>query len=493
MALLAAGMLALVATNLWWISAQSAATAPAPRTPDVIYVPTPQLVVDKMLEMAEVKPGDVVYDLGCGDGRIVVTAAKKYGVKAYGFDIDPQRVKEARENVRTNQVEHLVTIEEKDIFELDLRPASVVTLYLLPDLNVRLMPQLAQLKHGSRILSHDFEMRGAKPLEVHQMNVSDAEKDFEEYSHGSHTIYKWIVPWAPETAEGAITAAPLTLAAAAPASVVAPGAKLAKLADGFKFTEGPTSDRAGNVFFTDQPNNRILKWGVDGKLSTFLQPAGRANGMFFDAQGNLIACADEQTELWSITPAGQSKVLAKEYDGKPLNGPNDVWVRPDGGLYFTDPFYKRPWWNYDQPPQGTQQVYFLSASRGPLKRVTSDLVQPNGIIGTPDGKTLFVADIKDRKTWAYDIQPDGDLTNKRLFCELGSDGMTLDREGNVYLTGKGVIVFDANGKEIERIEVPESWTANVSFGGSDHQTLFITASQGLYAIPLRVKGANAAK
>src|ERR1044071_1115702 len=142
-------------------------------------------------------------------------------------------------------------------------------------------------------------------------------------------------------------------------AVIAPRAKLEKLAGDFKFTEGPTCDKDGNVFFTDQPNNRIMKWSVDGKLSTFMQPAGRANGMFFDAQGNLIACADEKTELWSITPDGKHTILAKEYEGKALNGPNDVWVRTDGSLFFTDPFYKRPWWNYDRPPQGTEQVYFL--------------------------------------------------------------------------------------------------------------------------------------
>jgi gluconolactonase len=276
-------------------------------------------------------------------------------------------------------------------------------------------------------------------------------------------------------------------------AVIAPGAKLEKLAGDFVFTEGPTCDKDGNVFFTDQPNNRIMKWSVEGKLSTFMQPAGRANGMFFDAKGNLIACADEKTELWSVTPDGKHTVLAKEYEDKILNAPNDVWVRADGSLFFTDPFYKRPWWNYDKPPQGTEQVYFLSADRKTLKRVTADLVQPNGIIGTPDGKTLFVADIKAGKTYAYDIQPDGSLANKRLRCELGSDGMTLDAEGNLYLTGKGVFVFDKAGKQIEHIDVPESWTANVSFGGPDHRTLFITASKGLYAIKLRVKGANAAK
>jgi len=275
-------------------------------------------------------------------------------------------------------------------------------------------------------------------------------------------------------------------------AVIAPGAKLEKLAGDFKFTEGPTCDKDGNVFFTDQPNDRILKWSVDGKLSTFMQPAGRANGMFFDAKGNLIACADEKTELWSITPDGKHTVLAKEYEGKMLNGPNDVWVRPDGSLFFTDPFYKRPWWDYDKPPQGTEQVYFLSADKT-LKRVTTDLVQPNGIIGTPDGKKLFVADIKAGKTYAYDIQADGSLTNKLLRCELGSDGMTLDAEGNLYLTGKGVTVFDKTGKKIAHIEVPESWTANVSFGGKDHSTLFITASKGFYSIKMRVKGANAAK
>lgn len=276
-------------------------------------------------------------------------------------------------------------------------------------------------------------------------------------------------------------------------SVIAPGARLEKLAGGFEFTEGPTSDRDGNVFFTDQPNNRILKWSMDGKLSTFLQPAGRSNGMYFDARGNLLACADEKTELWSIAPDGTRTVLAREFAGKPLNGPNDVWERPDGALYFTDPFYKRDWWDHSTRPQDSEQVYFLSADRRRLIRVTTDLVQPNGIIGTPDGRTLFVADIRAGRTYGFDIQPDGTLTNKRLRCELGSDGMTLDTEGNLYLTGQGVSVFDTNGKKVGQIDVPEPWTANVCFGGRDHQTLFITASKGLYAIRLRVRGANAAK
>ena len=278
-------------------------------------------------------------------------------------------------------------------------------------------------------------------------------------------------------------------------SVLAPGAKVRKLADGFRFTEGPTADADGNVYFTDQPNDRILKWDVkQGRLSTFLQPAGRANGMCFDRQWRLIACADETNALWRVDPATrQVEVLAWQYEGRPLNGPNDVWVAPHGDLYFTDPYYQRPWWKHKEPPQPGQHVYRLSADGRTLTRVADDLEQPNGIIGSADGRTLYVADIRAGKTYAYDIRPDGSLANKRLFCSSGSDGMTLDEAGNLYLTGRGVLVFDRNGRHLGTIEVPERWTANVCFGGPDRKTLYITASAGLYAVELRHRGANPAK
>jgi protein-L-isoaspartate O-methyltransferase len=167
---------------------------PAPaqptRTPDVVYVPTPQPVVDRMLQMAQVKKGDVVYDLGCGDGRIVITAAKKFGVRAYGFDIDPDRVAEAKANVKAAKLENLVTIEQKDIFTLDLSPASVVTLYLLPKLNVRLIPQLEQLEPGSRVVSHDFAMEGIKPVQQVSMRVTGEAEN--------HNIYLWKLPFVRE-------------------------------------------------------------------------------------------------------------------------------------------------------------------------------------------------------------------------------------------------------------------------------------------------------
>jgi gluconolactonase len=269
--------------------------------------------------------------------------------------------------------------------------------------------------------------------------------------------------------------------------ITAPGATVEKLAGDFKFTEGPAADALGNVFFTDQPNDRILKWGIEGKLTTFLQPSGRSNGLYFDGNGNLLACADEKNELWSIDPGGKVTVLVKDYQGKLLNGPNDLWVAPGGAVYFTDPFYRRGYWNRGPMEQDGQHVYRLSPDRKHLVRIIDDLKQPNGIVGTVDGRLLYVADIGAGQTWAHDIQADGTVANKRLFCQLGSDGMTLDNEGNVYLTGKGVIVFDRSGKQIEHIRVDEPWTANVTFGGKDRNTLFITASKSLYSLSMRVR------
>jgi gluconolactonase len=287
----------------------------------------------------------------------------------------------------------------------------------------------------------------------------------------------WLMPFSSNAAEG----------------VVVPGAKLEKLAGDFLFTEGPTCNQAGNLFFVDQPNNRIMEWSVDGKLSTFMQPSGYANGMMFDAKDNLIACADEHNQLWSIAPDKTVTVLVTNFAGKYLNGPNDVWVAPSGAMYLTDPFYKRKWWDHDTMALTNEEVFYLLPDRKNLVRVTDDLKKPNGITGTPDGKKLFVSDIRAGQTWRYDIQSDGSLTNKTFFCALGSDGMTIDAEGNLYLTGKGVTVFDKTGKQIDHIDVPEKWSANVCFGGKDHQTLFITASESLYSIQLRVKGANSAK
>ena len=274
--------------------------------------------------------------------------------------------------------------------------------------------------------------------------------------------------------------------------IVAEGANLEMIGTGFEFTEGPAPDAEGNVYFTDQPKNDILKWNAStGEVTLFMDEAGRSNGMFFDHQGNLITCADMKNQLWSInTDTKEVNVLLYGYRGKRLNGPNDLWIHPNGGIYFTDPLYKRDYWERDpKMQQDGEHVYYLSPDRSRLMRVADNLVKPNGIIGTPDGKKLYVADIGDDKTYVYDINEDGTLTNRKMLFELGSDGMTLDNKGNVYVTGDGVTVFDKTGKKIAHIPVDKNWTANVCFGGTDRHTLFITAMDSVFGLEMDVQGA----
>jgi gluconolactonase len=265
-------------------------------------------------------------------------------------------------------------------------------------------------------------------------------------------------------------------------SVVAPGAKVEKLAGGFKFTEGPAADAKGNVFFTDIPNNRIHKLSLDGELSTFRENSGGANGLFFEKNGNLLACEGGGRRLVSISPQGRVTVLADRYQGKRFNSLNDLWIDPKGGIYFTDPRYGRR----DNMEQGGEHVYYLSPGRKYLVRVIEDMVRPNGIIGTPDGKLLYVTDHGGGKTFVYAINKDGILSNKKLFAPEGSDGMTIDDRGNVYLTTSVVAVYNKKGRKIEVIKVPER-PANVCFGGKDKGTLFITARTSLYSVRMRVK------
>lgn len=271
------------------------------------------------------------------------------------------------------------------------------------------------------------------------------------------------------------------------AQLIKKGAVLKEESKDFKFTEGPAVDQMGNIFFTDQPNNSIWKFDTNGKLSIFMENAGRSNGLFFDNEGKLIACADEKTELWSIdTKTQKAEVVLSNYENKKFNGPNDLWVASNGFIYFTDPFYKRPWWDYNEMPQPAKNVYLFKPQTKELSVVASNFVQPNGIIG--DGKVLYVADIGDKKTYKYEILANGKLSERTLFCEMGSDGMTLDNKGNLYLTGQGVTVFNKEGEKIENIAVPQKWTANVTFGGKKQNLLFITASTAVYTLPMKVKG-----
>lgn len=270
--------------------------------------------------------------------------------------------------------------------------------------------------------------------------------------------------------------------------IIAEGATLQLISNQFKFTEGPTADKWGNVYFTDQPNNRIWKWQIDGQLTTFIENSGRSNGLYIDKKGKLYACADEKNQLWVIDESKNISVLVKDFNGQQLNGPNDVWVRPSGGLYFTDPYYHRPYWKEHTQQIKEQRVYYLPKGSGKLVIADESLKQPNGIVGTPDGKFLYVADIGDNKTYKYTIKKDGSLTNRQLFAAQGSDGMTIDNKGNIYLTGNGVTVYNSKGTKIAQIPVPANWTANVCFGGKNKDLLFITASESVFTLRTKVKG-----
>ncbi|MFM1878419.1 MAG: hypothetical protein RLZZ241_1285 [Bacteroidota bacterium] len=271
--------------------------------------------------------------------------------------------------------------------------------------------------------------------------------------------------------------------------LIAPEATLKLVAEAFSFTEGPANAANGDVYFTDQPNNRIHLWNAEtNEVSVFMDPAGRANGLWMDAQGRLLAAADEKFELWRIGVNGQIEVLADSFEGKHFNGPNDIWVHPNGIIYFTDPYYQRPWWERTAKELTEEQVYMIRPGSSEVVLAAGNFKQPNGIIGTADGTLLYIADIGDRKTYRYRIQPDGTLSERTLVFDSGSDGMTLDVDGNIYITGNGVHIYSPDGMLLHHIEVPERWTANVTFGGRDGKTLFITAMDSVYTLKMNIQG-----
>lgn len=268
--------------------------------------------------------------------------------------------------------------------------------------------------------------------------------------------------------------------------LLAPDAKLERISDQFIFTEGPAVDKNGDVYFTDQPNDKIWKYEVkSGKLSLFMDGCGRSNGLYFDDKGNLLACADEKNELWSIDMKGNKTILLDGAEGRKFNGPNDVWFAPNGDIYFTDPYYHRPYWNRPDIQPAKEYVYLLKKGSENAVSVDDTLLQPNGIIGSNDGKWLFVADIDGDKTYRYKIAKNGTLKDKIEFAPMGSDGMILDKKGNLYLTGKGVTIFDKNGQLVGDIPVPSEWVGNVTLAGKKRDILFITASESVYVVKIR--------
>jgi sugar lactone lactonase YvrE len=268
----------------------------------------------------------------------------------------------------------------------------------------------------------------------------------------------------------------------APQTIVAPGAKLVELGKDFKFTEGPVADAEGNVYFSDVHASRTYKWSPDGGAKLFRENTGSANGLAIDAAGNLLACESANGRITTINAKGEVAVVADKYDGKRFNQPNDLWIDPKGGIYFSDPIYGRA-----DNAQAGEHVYYISPDRKKVTRVIDDMIRPNGLAGTADGKLLYVADHGAGKTYRYTIHPDGTLSDKTLFTSSGSDGMKLDGEGNVYLTTDAVVVYDPAGKQIAKIDVPQQPT-NLCFAGKGRKTLFITARTGIYSIQLNVSG-----
>ena len=290
-------------------------------------------------------------------------------------------------------------------------------------------------------------------------------------------LLSWLV-----TAAAGLLSLALIAGAGEPNRVVAPGAKLVELGHDFQFTEGPAADAEGNVFFSDVAASRTYKCSVDGKISTVREKTGHTNGLAFDRDGNLLACEGEDGRLESVDPHGKVTILADQYDGKRFNQPNDLWIDPEGGVYFSDPIYGR-----GRRAQDGECVYYLSPDHKKVIRVIDDMVRPNGLVGTPDGKLLYATDWGDKKTYKYDIAADGTLSNKRSFAPVGADGMKIDSEGNVYMAEKDILVYDPAGNRIGEIDVPTQPT-NLCFAGKDGQTLFITARTSIYSLRMRVKG-----
>jgi gluconolactonase len=261
-----------------------------------------------------------------------------------------------------------------------------------------------------------------------------------------------------------------------------------KVVSGYSFTEGCSVAKDGKVYFTDQPNDRIYEWDEKSGIRIFKEGVERSNGTYFDSEGNLMACADLHNRLVKFTPSGKMiPVLTEGYNGKPFNGPNDLWPDKKGGIYFTDPYYPRDYWEKGHKQmQDVEGVYYL-APDGSLKRVRGGNGQPNGIVGSPDGRWLYIADIRQKTIWKYAILSDGSLSDSTAFAPVGSDGMTIDMEGNIYVTWGKVIVFNKQGQKSEEIYLPET-PSNVCFGGLDRKTLFITAQTSVYIVKMKVSG-----
>lgn len=272
---------------------------------------------------------------------------------------------------------------------------------------------------------------------------------------------------------------------------VGPVGKVQRLHTGFAFTEGPAADESGNLYFTDIPNNRIHRRDARGTLSVFVEPSGHCNGLMVD--GDFLLACEMDGQLKKIhLQTKKETALASTYDGKRFNAPNDLVVDTTGGIYFTDPRFRAP----DPWPQGVEAVYYRDAD-GNVTRLIDDRNAPNGVILSPDQKTLYVIPSMEERMWAYPVVSPGRVGQGKVFCRLtqpagrsgrGGDGLTIDTNGNLYITSAtGVQIFDPSGQQLGTIAFPEQ-PSNVTFGGEGRHTLFVTARTSLYAVETKATG-----
>lgn len=282
------------------------------------------------------------------------------------------------------------------------------------------------------------------------------------------------------------------------ASIAPKDSKFEMLETGFKFTEGPVWNASGGyLLFSDIPANRIYKWSPDGGVEVFLEPSGNSNGLAYDRDGRLLACEHGNRRLSRIERDGTHTVLADKFRGKRLNSPNDLVVKSDGAIYFTDPPYGiEP----EERELAFQGVYRLDPKTNELTLLVDDFDRPNGLAFSPEETVLYIADssIERRHVRAFGVESDGTLGNGRVFAEIRSelqgnpDGMKVDIEGHLYVAAAGGIwVFSEDGEHVGIIRTPET-PANCAWGGRDRRSLFITARTSIYDIRLRFRGGKVA-
>ena len=273
---------------------------------------------------------------------------------------------------------------------------------------------------------------------------------------------------------------------------IGPNGEVTKVHGGFEFTEGPADDGHGNLYFSDIPTNRIYKLDRDGRLSIFLEPSGHANGLMLNTAGTLFACQMDGQVVAVDLETKKVTVVAGQYQDKRFNAPNDLVLDRTGGIYFSDPQYRAP-----QPlPQGIEAVYYVAPDNS-VARLVDNLQAPNGVILSPDEKTLYVVPSVQKEVWAYPVESPGKLGPGRVFCTLkqadektttGGDGLSIDAAGNLYITtALGIQVFAPDGNLLGALPFPEQ-PANVTFGGPELTTLYVTARTSLYSLPMQAKG-----